>query len=587
MKILVFIQVDDNTIGYVGNNGSVVDEAGNIIGTYDFSTNTFTPQDIFATSAFQRIVDSDGNDIGFANEGGQVSDTQGNVLGSFDFDTSTFTPTSLSADAANQSITITNTDGTQTNAILNDDGTVTSADGTVLGTYANGKFTPSNITAQSSQQSIQYVQGGQILTGTLLQNGDVLNAEGQTVGTYDASTGTFTPTGLQAGQTADQTIEFPMDGKIQTGILSANGQVTDADGNVLGTYENGEFTPSNLTANTSGPQAVYDADSNLLGFISSGNNVTDADGNLIGSYDRDNQTFTPSSVTSDSTAATSVTVNYNGENVTGTLDGNNVVVDGSVIGTYDNGVFTPTGVEAGETGAQSITVTLPDGTTATGTLDGNNVVVDGNTIGTYANGTFTPNEQTANATAQPITITMSDGSTVTGTVQGNSVLDAEGNEIGTLNDAGEFIPTGMTAEEIERMDTGYYVEDGILYDDDGTLVGYEETYKSDAEEIEEILSDDFVESTALTREDIRQIIQEFMGPSSYKPLSRFGADTPMATDTIRSRRPPAVQGLTQRRLVKDRDTGEMRYIEVPISNMTLTDPFRAQRRQGFGDIITF
>jgi len=96
-----------------------------------------------------------------------------------------------------------------------------------------------------------------------------------------------------------------------------------------------------------------------------------------------------------------------------------------------------------------------------------------------------------------------------------------------------------------------------------------------------------VESTALTREDIRQIIQEFMGTSSYKPLSAFGADTPTATESLRDRAPMPSSYLTERRLVKDRDTGEMRYIDVPISNMTLTDPFRAQRRQGFGDFITF
>jgi hypothetical protein len=44
-------------------------------------------------------------------------------------------------------------------------------------------------------------------------------------------------------------------------------------------------------------------------------------------------------------------------------------------------------------------------------------------------------------------------------------------------------------------------------------------------------------------------------------------------------------GVYRRQAVKDRDTGEIRYVNVPINPQGGINPYRKERRGGFGSLI--
>ena len=300
-------------------------------------------------------------------------------------------------------------------------------------------------------------------------------------------------------------------------------------------------------------------------------------------------------------------------------DDGNLLQDGNLFtGEYNgqnyvNGVLQTDGDGDSVTaGGQTLTVTFPDGTVVTGTVDADGNVTDanGNVIGTWDGTTFTRSDgTTTTATLQSVTITMNDGSTLNGYLDGSgNVVDANGNVLGTINDQGQFVRAGTSVTEggdgtvdggsSGSVDTGYSISGGIIYDSNGNIIGYEDGYKDDTETLAENLESATGTSTAgMSRAEIIAMIEEYMmsynnanyDPAAFMNAFGFALDPNFAGGVIPSFFEGSKAGVYMRRLVKDRDTGELRYIDVPIGGAfgSGVNSARMERRRGFGQALQF
>ena len=257
-------------------------------------------------------------------------------------------------------------------------------------------------------------------------------------------------------------------------------------------------------------------------------------------------------------------------------------------------------------GGLPLTVTFPDGSIVNGTVDADGNVVDenGNVIGTWDGTTFTRSDgTTTTATLQQVTIGMADGTTITAFNDGEgNILDADGNQIGTIVD-GKFVPTGSSVDSVDNngnsntgtVDTGYTISEGVIYDGNGNIIGYEDGYQEDTETLAENLeSATGTDTSGMTRAEIIKLIQEYMAsfnsanydPAAFMNAFGFALDPNFSGGVIPSFMQGSQSGVYMRRLVKDRDTGELRYIDVPIGGAFMTDTQRMSRRSGFGTAIS-
>jgi len=175
---------------------------------------------------------------------------------------------------------------------------------------------------------------------------------------------------------------------------------------------------------------------------------------------------------------------------------------------------------------------------------------------------------------------------------GEQVFDASGAVIGTMLD-GVFTP--ISAEEGDSGNLANAVADGVLAGTDpNDFAGQIATLKQeiaklsaspeDDEEIEGINDFDGL-ITKLT-----ELFEKYMS-SGYSPaalLNMFGfTDGDVANDF--NYMIPTYSGsdnVYTRKAVKDRDTGEIRYINVPIGDMASGGgSFREDRRAGFGSMF--
>jgi hypothetical protein len=159
---------------------------------------------------------------------------------------------------------------------------------------------------------------------------------------------------------------------------------------------------------------------------------------------------------------------------------------------------------------------------------------------------------------------------------------------------------GTTTTETEAtgtVDTGFTISNGVIYDADGNIIGYEDGYQTDTETLADNLESATGQSTAgMSRAEIIALIEEYMSSfnsANYDPaafMNAFGfALDPNFSGAVIPSFMASDSGVYMRRLVKDRDTGEWRYIDVPIGGAfsTMTSNQRMQRRQGFGQTINF
>jgi len=94
----------------------------------------------------------------------------------------------------------------------------------------------------------------------------------------------------------------------------------------------------------------------------------------------------------------------------------------------------------------------------------------------------------------------------------------------------------------------------------------------------------------MSREEIIAAINTAMqqyNNSNYDPLAfqnafGFAMNPTYFGNTISTM---SQDGVYQRRAVKDRDTGEIRYVNVPINAQGGIGTYRKQRRGGFGSLI--
>ena len=180
-----------------------------------------------------------------------------------------------------------------------------------------------------------------------------------------------------------------------------------------------------------------------------------------------------------------------------------------------------------------------------------------------------------------------------------SMVAANGNILGTINDQGQFVPAGggSTVDETGtgEVDTGYTVSGGIIYDSNGNIIGYEDGYRDDTDTLAEKLESATGENTAgMSRAEIIALIEEYMrnfNSANYDPaafMNAFGfALDPNFSGAVIPTFASNTSGVYMRRLVKDRDTGELRYIDVPIGGAFMTDTQRMERRSGFGQALQF
>ena len=199
----------------------------------------------------------------------------------------------------------------------------------------------------------------------------------------------------------------------------------------------------------------------------------------------------------------------------------------------------------------------------------------------------------------PASIAEIDATGATGATGGNTgedVFDADGTLVGTMLD-GVFTPVS-TAEGSADGTSGELaatVADGVIADTDpndfaGPIQKLQQQIKlltSSAEEDDEV--DKTTDFEGLVAK-LEELFERYMS-SGYSPaalLNMFGftdGDTSKDFDFMI----PTYSGsdnVYTRKAVKDRDTGEIRYINVPIGDMASGGgSFQENRRAGFGSMF--
>jgi hypothetical protein len=126
--------------------------------------------------------------------------------------------------------------------------------------------------------------------------------------------------------------------------------------------------------------------------------------------------------------------------------------------------------------------------------------------------------------------------------------------------------------------------------DDGTISSLEATIANLRQQLALLTNSSTQETDGLTREEILALIAEAMrnnNSNSYNPLAYMNAFGFSAQPNYFGNPIPTYMsqdGVYERKAVKDRDTGEIRYVNVPIGNASLTGTggFQRRRRAGFG-----
>jgi murein DD-endopeptidase MepM/ murein hydrolase activator NlpD len=126
--------------------------------------------------------------------------------------------------------------------------------------------------------------------------------------------------------------------------------------------------------------------------------------------------------------------------------------------------------------------------------------------------------------------------------------------------------------------------------DDGTISSLEATIANLRQQLALLTNSSTQETDGLSREEILALIAEAMrnnNSNSYNPLAYMNAFGFSAQPSYFGNPIPTYMsqdGVYERRAVKDRDTGEIRYVNVPIGNASLTGTggFQRRRRAGFG-----
>ena len=178
---------------------------------------------------------------------------------------------------------------------------------------------------------------------------------------------------------------------------------------------------------------------------------------------------------------------------------------------------------------------------------------------------------------------------------GEDVFDADGTLVGTMLD-GVFTPVS-TAEGSADGTSGELaatVADGVLAETDpndfaGQIASLKAEIKKLASPEEEAEIDETTDFEGLVKK-LEELFEKYMS-SGYSPaalLNMFGftdGDTEKDFDFMI----PTYSGsdnVYTRKAVKDRDTGEIRYINVPIGDMASGGgSFQANRRAGFGSMF--
>ena len=178
---------------------------------------------------------------------------------------------------------------------------------------------------------------------------------------------------------------------------------------------------------------------------------------------------------------------------------------------------------------------------------------------------------------------------------GEDVFDADGTLVGTMLD-GVFTPVS-TAEGSADGTSGELaatVADGVLAETDpndfaGQIASLKAEIKKLASPEEEAEIDETTDFEGLVKK-LEELFEKYMS-SGYSPaalLNMFGftdGDTEKDFDFMI----PTYSGsdnVYTRKAVKDRDTGEIRYINVPIGDMASGGgSFQENRRAGFGSMF--
>ena len=177
----------------------------------------------------------------------------------------------------------------------------------------------------------------------------------------------------------------------------------------------------------------------------------------------------------------------------------------------------------------------------------------------------------------------------------------------TIGQAGNLVPMGSPVQsptdlsgtvdtpvdgEVVADGGGIPNADGVPQDtnNDGIVTAMEAEIANLRAELSRLTGAPVSETQGMTRDQIVALINQSMksyAGGSHMPLSYLNAFGASTTPNVRAPVLPSYvsqDGVYERRAVKDRDTGETRYINVPISNASMlgSTGFQQRRRSGFG-----
>jgi len=177
----------------------------------------------------------------------------------------------------------------------------------------------------------------------------------------------------------------------------------------------------------------------------------------------------------------------------------------------------------------------------------------------------------------------------------------------TVGQSGNLVPVGSPVQtptdlsgtvdtpvdgEVVADGGGIPNADGVPQDtnNDGIVTAMEAEIAGLRAELSRLSGMPISETQGMTRDQIVTLINQSMksyGGGGYMPLSYLNAFGASTTPNVGAPVLPSYvsqDGVYERRAVKDRETGETRYINVPISNASMlgSTGFQQRRRAGFG-----
>lgn len=233
-----------NFIGYLDENGNLVDAEGNIIGRLDENGNLVDVNGniIGRLGADGKIIDKNGKVIGEAANGKIAYDENGSIIGTVDANGNVID--------ANGNIV----------GKLNDKGEVVDANGNVIGGIGRKWFDKSTIMTSTSKQPVVREEVSPALK--LLEDSKYYKSLGIAL----------TPDGEYLGDILEDDTVVDEDGNI-IGYRMPDGLIIDSDGNLIGTEEledtddeGGVFVP----AGTFGPGGAYGVGNGAAGNLGPG-----------------------------------------------------------------------------------------------------------------------------------------------------------------------------------------------------------------------------------------------------------------------------------------------------------------------------